>query len=671
MKTVTKPKIKATKILNFELRDIGFLSLCFGLILLCSIVLYNRLDVRIAGSGQEVGVLIVKKNIALRKQNKQVFWESVENIYPLYSLDTIRTGESSSALIKLKDGTQLDLAENTLIIIDFSSKEKGGKVNVGQGSLRARRTELFKPDANRDGAIVAGAVSSQRDGALVPQLKIETGGQTITVGNADVLLEKKKNQKTVNLTVNQGELTVASPSGPAKTLGANQKLRIDKSGKLDIKELQYVLKKPADGQRLIVNKQKSVVTFSWRKVQKKSTPNSVLQVSKNVDFSRIAFQASIRGRSITTRLPSDTYYWRITNKARRGIDYSSTYNFSMLISTAVRLESPANGQIFSYFKSKPLINFSWEDNQLASAYDIEVSKDRKFKNIIAKKIVQGSAYSFALDEGSYYWRVGIRSVIQDAKKVSKSRIVKIKKLEPKNIAIHLIDGQKGNIWNGLLKNGIPFAWVDDPEFEKMQIEIADSPNFKKILLQEETTSNYYILRKNIKPGKYYWRVLGKIPQIAPSKLGSFTITDTFKTSFKLLQPDNGTFLYAKGIKEKGLVFAWESPQISHSFQLQISRSPNFRRIIKEKKVNVYSAKITSLPVGKYYWRVRLIKKDSDLVLSKSSVLNFNVRKLEVFVLKNGSTIKGIAIGVEGGKLLIKMGDRVRKVNVNDLMNYSF
>ena len=104
---------------RFEKKDLKFLIPCAIFLSICSLSLYLNLKVNIAASGLEVGMFIKKYNVALRKQNKQVFWEQADEKYAVYNLDTIRTQKDSSAFIELKDGTKLQIEEDSLIIIDL------------------------------------------------------------------------------------------------------------------------------------------------------------------------------------------------------------------------------------------------------------------------------------------------------------------------------------------------------------------------------------------------------------------------------------------------------------------------------------------------------------------------------------------------------------------------
>ena len=71
-----------------------------------------------------------------RKLDREVLWESIPTESTLFSRDAIRTAEGSTARIRFDDGTQLDLAENSLVILDRSDEKIA--VEFLKGSVFAR-----------------------------------------------------------------------------------------------------------------------------------------------------------------------------------------------------------------------------------------------------------------------------------------------------------------------------------------------------------------------------------------------------------------------------------------------------------------------------------------------------------------------------------------------------
>src|SRR5512136_1843120 len=70
-----------------------------------------------AAMGQErvVGSITYKKRVAQRKFAEQVVWEDIERKEPVYNHDSIRTAEGSETAIRLVDGTEIMVNENSMI----------------------------------------------------------------------------------------------------------------------------------------------------------------------------------------------------------------------------------------------------------------------------------------------------------------------------------------------------------------------------------------------------------------------------------------------------------------------------------------------------------------------------------------------------------------------------
>jgi hypothetical protein len=81
----------------------------------------RRLD---AGSREQIGTITFKEKTVQRKFTDRVVWESMENSFPLYNKDSIRTGELSDAEITLTDGTKLAMDENSLIVLNITKGEQ-------------------------------------------------------------------------------------------------------------------------------------------------------------------------------------------------------------------------------------------------------------------------------------------------------------------------------------------------------------------------------------------------------------------------------------------------------------------------------------------------------------------------------------------------------------------
>ena len=90
------------------------------------------------GNTEVIGKIVAKRNIAERKYSTQVIWNEIFKDSKVYNYDTVRTADQSETLIRLKDGTEITLNENSMILLSLSEKEVD--IKFMQGTINARQT---------------------------------------------------------------------------------------------------------------------------------------------------------------------------------------------------------------------------------------------------------------------------------------------------------------------------------------------------------------------------------------------------------------------------------------------------------------------------------------------------------------------------------------------------
>ena len=60
----------------------------------------------------EIGTLSYEKRIAQRRYAEEVMWESIDKDAKVYNCDYLRTTEGSGAIVRLDDGTDIEMDEN-------------------------------------------------------------------------------------------------------------------------------------------------------------------------------------------------------------------------------------------------------------------------------------------------------------------------------------------------------------------------------------------------------------------------------------------------------------------------------------------------------------------------------------------------------------------------------
>ena len=147
---------------------IGILLL---LIFTCSVLLYLHLTQGAkGGENPEIGILTFKHKTIERKYDSDVIWNRIESGLVIRNKDTIRSGDFSDAVLTLKDNTQININENSMIYLDVS--DDNVNLNFAYGSLSL-------------------AQGKNGNSNLAKSIKINSGKTVLELKNTNIAIEKK------------------------------------------------------------------------------------------------------------------------------------------------------------------------------------------------------------------------------------------------------------------------------------------------------------------------------------------------------------------------------------------------------------------------------------------------------------------------------------------------
>jgi len=149
------------------------------------------------GAEEVVGNVTFKRKTTQRKYSNQVVWEDVEQNMPVYNNDSIRTADLSEAHIRLKDGTEIALNENSMILLAMTKDQLD--IEFTQGSMLATRGDM----------------------AGITKLNIKSGKAVVSIGKGDVKLDQGRG-KNLNLSVRKGNAEINTGAG-TKSVDPNQR----------------------------------------------------------------------------------------------------------------------------------------------------------------------------------------------------------------------------------------------------------------------------------------------------------------------------------------------------------------------------------------------------------------------------------------------------------------
>ena len=251
--------------------------------------------------------------------------------------------------------------------------------------------------------------------------------------------------------------------------------------------------------------------FSW--VALEEVPAYEINISDKADFSSISSFVIGTNKFEYPGEPElalgTLYYWRIrplNNENMPLSSWSGSRNFTINANFSVNLEAPASGEVSS--TSNP--NFSWSKIEIAQKYEIQVSKNESFSEILwtsANLNTNSVKYpSTGGGEGlksgqKYFWRVralGESEPLGDFSTPFTFEIGKVSKIE--------LEGPKGSS-----ESNLPyFSWVSVPGASSYVLTLASDASLSQLIHSQELSEVFIQYTNSMPPLEnsmtYYWGV---------------------------------------------------------------------------------------------------------------------------------------------------------------------
>lgn len=580
-----------------------------------------------AGDAEKIGTVTFKRAVAQRKYASQVVWEEVRQHSPVYNYDTIRTSDDSEATLHIKDGSEITLNENSMILVAIS--KNAVDVNFEHGSIMAKRAE-GKGDLGK--------------------LNIKSKGTTVSIKKSDVNLTRSKG-KDLNLTVKSGNATIKSGK-TEQVLTRDQMAVVSKDEETKVYTLNLKLISPPPNQYLTISTAKTTIPFSWVKI--KGAQNAWFEISQNGFFTSIVTQRKVTGTGSSATLGKGIYYWRLRayNKSTKKKEFSSVRRIAVITDEPIYLYAPQNGAVINYNPQQPpLINFKWSKKEIAVGYTLIIATDPGLSKVVKKVQTPGTSIALgSLKLGNYFWRIDSKTKILTASKSKSSPVYKFslaeqKKIEPPRL---IYPPHKEKISSLTLKKGhITFTWAKDQAIRNSKLVIAKDADFKNIIYSAVSNSNFQrYTQKTITEGTYYWRVQGLLLDKTSAGISGSRMFRIIKTGdISLIYPRDNARVSSRGTERSlSIRFSWVRTSIPGKFSLQVSKSKNFGSIYKASTVDTNFAQINNFVPGTYYWKVSFTDPEGDpkKPLMKSKIRSFTIKdKLDMPIALNpqrGNTI---------------------------------
>ncbi|MCB1160841.1 MAG: FecR domain-containing protein, partial [Leptospiraceae bacterium] len=330
------------------------LSICLLILGIAFYFLYLESRPGDRRQGKVVGEISFKYRVAQRKLSNSMIWNDVEQNFPAYNYDSIRTDKKSEAIIRIKDKTtKIELDPNSMFLIIVEDDRV--IFDLKQGSFYIKNT-----GKNR-----------------VEKLSVRTGDYLGNLQEGEFRIHHNEERTIFHALQGILEFFIDGQKGTVQK-GETYEIRNKQISKL---EHSIELKIPFDNARFFYDNNSQEVSFSWNAGN--ADQECVFILSEDRDFSKIIHKEISKNTSFRVSLTEGIYYWKVIYKD--GGQGSMVHKLRLIQKPVVELLSPKNKEKFFFFEDKASVYFHWLPSKLYTYHILEISKNINF-DIIEKKV---------------------------------------------------------------------------------------------------------------------------------------------------------------------------------------------------------------------------------------------------------------------------------------------
>ncbi len=575
------------------IRDIFITLLLLSVFTWAGLEFYRDLHSQISNEGGEViGEITFIRNGAQRKFANRAVWGELETSAPLYNYDSLRTIDDSEAIIKLVDGTEISLASNTYIVLEWGEESQ----NI---------------------EFLGGNISAERKGEGTSKLNIKAEDTIIALDSASVTLNKQEGEE-INLSVDDGTIDVTVGD---KTQSIEKNFRASIQEDIRVEQEAVTLKTPANNRLLITTAATVPVRFEWEQIL--PLEKLTLEVAEYQDFRSADRLNPERGTSsyIRDTLPG-TYFWRIRGNYADGTPYFSPVNRVILLrDTAPSLRVPTMDEVFEYRKTLPDLAFSWEASGLTNATRLQVATDPDFTNILSDISSSNNFYTLReVPQGDYFWRVipeySTATKISYAQPdIRRFRVEYNETVDPPEL---ILPADREQINPLKVRDGLRFSWMADKEISSYHLMVAKDPGMNEPIVDQWINRNSFLMETLPEQGRYFWQVDGLDKEnkpVAPSQIRDFTVLAA-RIYITTLKPESGSLQIVESYDSTP--FSWDS-SLQGPYEIQIFREENALVPLLTKQIETPSATLPLPGEGNYYWQVAVLNPEGTVDIISDQV----------------------------------------------------
>lgn len=568
------------------------LTFCCLVILVFSYFLYDDslfIEKR-SSANQLVAQLVNKKQDVRVKSSDNFSWLAAREQDNLFAFDSLFTGESSTAVLKLNDGSVLRIDGQSLIVLS---------VENGQLVLDLKSGSLTGDLSSKSQLLVRTAQGLEKiGGSKSGQIRLEKGFSGSTLQKLD-----------------------RSPAAMGQIIWKSAPM-------------------------FTINKQdpRTYSNLEWSTTGE--IKETVVEISASPEFAILdsVIKTKKVESGIPLSLPSGSYFVRLKGyDQKRNLSATSTvHNFDLTDVKRSSLPAPLLiTQNIQHLDSQPEPpQIKWESVQQAEKYRIELSKTPRFEKIVKAETNNSDIVWAGIQSGSYFFRV---FSMRDTEVSLPSDIgtIEVTSLAPQLqpiVPIRIRSESRDQVPS----QRIPVRWIHDSRAaSNYRIEVSKDGTFRDARVIPSNRGPAAVSVNN--PGEYFVRVFAANEEgqpISPSsniERMSYEIKNLLPAP-ELIRPFNDTTVFLQSDDNPYLWLTWKPVVDAEIFIVEISKDENFKTLVETARSPASTEKFhrylmaKRIPYGKYFWRVKSLSESEKVDSNWSQTNHFYLlhKKKEIF-----------------------------------------
>jgi hypothetical protein len=555
-----------------------------------------------AGSGEDeiereiVGEILFTENNVKRQLGDDVMWNAIERKTPVYSRDSIRTGEDSAVGIKLADSTMIEVAENSLIVLDKSMQNLS--INFKAGDITTKN--------------------------VGKEFEVKVKDSVVRGAGADMKLRTGPDSKT-SIEVAKGKATVTGKDLKSFELNQAERIGFDESGVSAVSKIAVVLRTPENKSKIQSNLPNVAQAFTWE-VTRPDVRQEQLDISLNSRFTPDTTRSYRGHQAITASLSQGTYFWRVGWSDKGKTVYSDVRQLTIGRDSRLELVYPESGSSFTVEPQENSVDLQWNCAIPVKAFVAEISATADFRNIVYNRTLAETKLTVRdLPSKNYYWRVRAFGEKNEELAVSPVHTFNFKIKLP--MLPELVKPAADAVWDSA--NPVELAWKKIEKAVEYRLTISHDPEQKDIVKTLTMNGVAYSWRWQTQ-GIYYWGVKAvgaKSLPIGQSETRKLVLrTKQLGPPFLLLNPkEKSEVLRDMSEDPEPVLFQWQILRpLPGPVSLVVSQTEDFKEPIRMDNLTLVSQSVKLKKPGIYFWK--LVSTGADLKSQETSqTSSFNLK----------------------------------------------